>query len=153
MGRQWAIMRNMPDFKNPDPYEGVLSIKFSAFLEMNNVFFKISMFCTDNSEEKATFSLESSYLTLDLTIPCDRRTVFKKMCRWSFRPTQISSTNYNLFLATAVALLPFGIIFFHFLSFGPFFVEVAYPRRLKHYGNASIPKDHKLRYTWTIISC
>ena len=59
------------------------------------------MFCTDN-REKAIFFLTSSYLTLNLTIPCDRRTVFKKTCRWSFRPTRISSKHYNLILATAV---------------------------------------------------
>ena len=36
--------------------------------------------------KKAIFRLEVKLLTLNLTIPCDRITVFKKTCRWSFRP-------------------------------------------------------------------
>ena len=48
-GRSWADHgATMGDhakhsrFQSPDPSEGVANIKFSAFLEMNNMFFKIS---------------------------------------------------------------------------------------------------------------
>ena len=44
-------MRNMPDLKNPDPSEGVRS------LEMNNMFWKYRMFCSDN-REKTISSIE-----------------------------------------------------------------------------------------------
>ena len=47
----------MPDFKNTDPSEGVANIKFSAFLEMNNMFSKYRMFCSDN-REKSDLPLE-----------------------------------------------------------------------------------------------
>ena len=48
----------MPDFKNPDASEGVANIKFSAFLEMNNMFSKYRMFCSDNREKKAILGFE-----------------------------------------------------------------------------------------------
>ena len=75
---------------------------FSVFRNEQHVFQNIECFVPIIVKQKPISSLKSSYLTLNLTIPCDRRAVFKKTCRWSSRPTQISSKNYNLFLATAV---------------------------------------------------
>ena len=98
MGRQWAIMRNMPDWKNLDPSEGVANIKFSAFLEINNMFFKISNVLFRYSWKKTISSLKSNYLTLNLTLPVDRRTVFKKTCRWFFRLIRYHQKSITYFL-------------------------------------------------------
>ena len=45
MGRQWAIMRNIPDFKNPDPLRGSRKYQiFSVFGSEQHVFQTIACF-------------------------------------------------------------------------------------------------------------
>ena len=81
---------------------------FSVFRNEQHVFQNIECFVQVIVKKKRFSILKSSYLTLNFTIPYDRRTVSKKICRWSFRPTQISAKNYNLFLATAATHTQIG---------------------------------------------
>ena len=67
---------------------------FSVFRDEKHVFQNIECF-VQTIVKKAISTWKSSHLMLNLTILCDRRTVSKKICRWSFRPTQISSKTYT----------------------------------------------------------
>ena len=51
-------MRNMPDFKNPDPSEGVANKKFSVFRNEQHVFQNIECFVQILVKKKAIFHIE-----------------------------------------------------------------------------------------------
>ena len=79
------------------PRESQIS-NFQRFWKWTTCFSKYRMFCSDNHEKKRFSPLKSNYLTLNLTIPCDRRTVFKKTCRWSIRPIRYHQNIITYFL-------------------------------------------------------